>query len=81
MGGQHHRVDRLKAERRPEKVGESRGMEGIGCQVICGAPTVSQTTGYVNVNVNPRRVITHFIEYPIIIVLSSGYITISESLV
>ena len=47
MGGQHHRVDRLEAARRPEKVGESRGMEGIGCQVICGAATVSQTTGYV----------------------------------
>ena len=45
MGGQHHSVDRLEAERRPEKIGESRGMEGTGCQVICGAPTVSQTTG------------------------------------
>ena len=44
-------MDRLDAERRPEKVGESRRMEGIGCQVICGAPTVSPTTGYVNVNV------------------------------
>ena len=24
-------------------------MEGAGCQVICGAPTVNQTTGYVKV--------------------------------
>ena len=31
-----------------------RQMEGAGCQVICGAPTVHQTTGLVKANIYSR---------------------------
>ena len=40
MGGQYKGVDRTTAERYLEEDGESRGMEGVGCQDTCGAPTV-----------------------------------------
>ena len=40
MGRQHPGMDGLDTGRRHEESGETRGMEGAGCQVICGAPTV-----------------------------------------
>ena len=45
MGGQHPGVDGPEAEQRSEGVWEPWEMEGAGCQVISGAPTVVQTTG------------------------------------
>ena len=33
-------MDRIGAERHLEEGGESGGMEGVGCQDTCGAPTV-----------------------------------------
>ena len=38
MGRQHPGMDGLDTGRRHEESGETRGMEGAGCQVICGAP-------------------------------------------
>ena len=40
MGGQHPGMDGHDTGRRHEEDGEARRMEGAGCQVICGAPTV-----------------------------------------
>ena len=40
MGRQHPGIDGLDTGRRHEESGETRGVEGAGCQVICGAPTV-----------------------------------------
>ena len=45
MGGQYPVMDWHDAGRRHEEGREARGMEGAGCQVICGAPMVHQTTG------------------------------------
>ena len=36
----HPGMDGLDTGRRHEESGETRGVEGAGCQVICGAPTV-----------------------------------------
>ena len=40
MERQHPGMDGLETERRHEESGETRGVEGAGCQDICGAPTV-----------------------------------------
>ena len=40
MGRQHPGMDGLDTGRRHEESRETRGVEGAGCQVICGAPTV-----------------------------------------
>ena len=40
MGRQYPGMDGLDIGRRHEESGETRGVEGAGCQVICGAPTV-----------------------------------------
>ena len=40
MGRQHPGMDGLDNGCRHEESGETRGVEGAGCQVICGAPTV-----------------------------------------
>ena len=40
FGRQHPGMDGLDTGRRHEESGETRGVEGAGCQVICGAPTV-----------------------------------------
>ena len=40
MGRQHPGMDGLNTGRRHEESGETRGVEGACCQVICGAPTV-----------------------------------------
>ena len=39
-GGQYKGVDWTTAEQYLEEGGESWGMEGVGCQDTCGAPTV-----------------------------------------
>ena len=36
----HPGMDGLDTGRRHEESGKTRGVEGAGCQVICGAPTV-----------------------------------------
>ena len=40
MGKQHSGMDGLDTGCRHEESGETRRMEGAGCKVICGAPTV-----------------------------------------
>ena len=40
MGRQHPGMDGLDTGRRHAESGETRRMEGAGCKVICGAPTV-----------------------------------------
>ena len=44
MGGQHPGMDWHDAGHRHDEGWEARGMEGAGCQVICGASMVHQTT-------------------------------------
>ena len=38
-------MDGLDTGRRHEESGETRRMEGAGCKVICGAPTVQRDYG------------------------------------
>ena len=44
MGRQHLRMDRIGSEWYSEKDGGPRKLESAGCQIICCAPTVIQTT-------------------------------------
>ena len=45
MGRQHPGMDGLDTGCRHEESGETRGVEGAGCQDICGAPTVHRDYG------------------------------------
>ena len=42
MGRQHQEMDRTEVRQFPEGSGEQRKTEETACEVICGAPTISE---------------------------------------
>ena len=47
---QHQGMDRPGIRYVPDGSGEQRKMGGIGCEIICGAPTTRAVKGWVKVN-------------------------------
>ena len=60
VGRQHQGMDKLGVRLVPEGSGEQSKMEEIGCEVICGAPTILTLKGYVKVKVNSSTTVHSF---------------------